>query len=758
MKFKSVLLAGLFMPGLFCARVPVTQGTLMSIDPRGREQAECPLKHTDVKAEITGFLARVTVTQDFQNTASDKIEAVYVFPLPHMSAVDDMTMTVGARTIKGTIKKREEARAIYEAAKSSGRVAGLLDQERPNIFTQSIANIMPGEKVRIVISYVERLQYDGGTYEFMFPMVVGPRYMPGTPAGKQSHGWAYDTDAVPDASRISPIPAKPGTRAGHDISLQVTLDAGVPLDALSSATHDVIVDRAGASRATIRLREKDVLPNKDFIFKYDVAGKKIEDTILTHRSQRGSFFTMILQPPERVNTADLTPKELVFVLDTSGSMYGFPITKAKESMRYALDGLNSADTFNIITFSGDTHILFPQPVAATRANIDTAKHFLDSHEGRGGTEMMKAIRASLDPSDRQDHLRVVCFMTDGYVGNDQEIIQEVKRHPNARVFAFGIGSAVNHYLLDNMAKAGRGEVDYVGLNDDGSAAAMRFYERVRNPLLTDITVDWGGLPVSDVYPQAVPDLFSAKPVVLTGKFLNPAKGVVRIRGKLAGHTVTREIPVEFPMWQTQHDVLATLWARTKIDDLMMQGSENRDQITQLGLDYRLMTQYTSFVAVEEMTVTDGGRPRTVSVPVEMPEGVNYDRVFGNETELADRLAPAAAAPVSFATPSFLPSQRANAISMEPRASMGRVLHTEPLVKIDSALTGAEVSKLVKNGKVEVRVWVSNISPAVIEELKKLGFEFMGQPKSAKLVVGRISVDKLKALSELTVVRYVAPLA
>jgi Ca-activated chloride channel family protein len=755
--------AGILLPTLLMATPPgrVTQGTLMAIDPSGNPKAECPLKHTDVKAEIAGFLVRVTVTQEFENNAADKIEAVYAFPLPPMSAVDDMTMYVGTRTVKGTIKRREEARAIYEAAKNQGRVAALLDQERPNIFTQSVANIMPHEKVKITISYVERLKYEAGTYEFRFPMVVGPRYIPGQAVGRQAGGWAYDSDQVPDASRITPPVAVPGTRAGHDIAVQVALDAGVPIDTLSSITHDVAVERTGINRASIKLRDHDNIPNKDFVLKYDVAGKKMEDAILTHRGDRGGFFSLILQPPERVRSEEVTPKELVFVLDTSGSMSGFPIEKAKEAMRDGLDGLNPNDTFNFITFSGETRILFPHPVAATRENIARAKELLAGAYGSGGTEMMKAVRAALEPTDQQEHVRVVCFMTDGYIGNDDEIIQEIRKHPNARVFSFGIGSSVNHYLLDKMAEAGRGEVEYVGLKDDGSAAARRFYERVRNPLLTDIRVDWGGLPVAEVYPARVPDLFSAKPIAITGKFTRPAKGTVRISGNLAGRPYSREIAVDLPASQKEHDVLATLWARTKIDDLTMRGGNPADEITKLGLDYRLMTQYTSFVAVEEMTVTDGGKPRTVQVPVELPEGVSYEGIFGPAGEVRG-----VAQAMSFA----IPTRHKALASPAPIGGAGGVvngvvggfamadrLEVQPPVrttKLSPNLTGANLMKLVKNGKIEVQVWLVNTSPAVLNELRKFGFEIIGEPKTAKMVFGRIAPDKLQALSQLGVVTYI----
>src|SRR6185295_5150807 len=314
--------------------------------------------------------------------------------------VDDMTMKIGDRTISCKIMKKEEARATYEAAKAQGKTASLLDQERPNIFTQAVANIMPGDKVTIEISYVETLKYEDGSYEFVFPMVVGPRYVPGSPTDKQGGGWSPDTTKVPDASRITPPVAAKGARAGHDISIEVALDAGVPLDDIKSINHEVDSERLTAHSTFVRLKKRNEIPNKDFILKFDVAGRRIEDAVLTHRAAHGDsgegFFTMILQPPDRVTAEDVTPKEIVFVLDTSGSMSGFPIDKAKEAMKLALDGLYPQDTFNLITFAGDTEILFPQPVAATPANLKKAQAFLAGTSGAGGTEMMKAITASLD--------------------------------------------------------------------------------------------------------------------------------------------------------------------------------------------------------------------------------------------------------------------------------------------------------------------------------------------------------------------------
>ncbi len=796
-----------------------TQGALQVVDGSGKAHGFCPLKHTDVKAEISGFLSRVTVTQEFTNPFKEKIEAVYTFPLPDNSAVDDMTMIVGDRTVKGRILRREQAEAAYEAAKTNGQVASLLNQERANIFTQSVANIMPGEKVRITISYVETLKYEDGSYEFVFPMVVGPRYIPGSPTGAQGNGFASDTNRVPDASRITPYPAPEGMRAGHDISIDVSLDAGVPIDGLASKSHEILVDKPVSEHAHVQLKDSATIPNKDFILKYDVAGRKVEDALLTTRSDRGGFFTLILQPPDRIAPADVMPKELVFVLDTSGSMSGFPIEKAKEAMKLAMDGLYPQDTFNLITFAGDEHILFDQPVPATKENLLKAEKFLETREGGGGTEMMKAIKAALDPSDAQDHVRIVCFMTDGYVGNDMEIISEVQKHANARVFSFGIGSSVNRFLLDKMAEEGRGEVEYVGLDDDGSAAAKRFHERVRNPLLTDISVDWNGLPVADVYPKRIPDLFGAKPVILSGRYTAGGHGVIRLKGKMGGQDFLREISVDLPESQATHDVLATLWARTRIDDLMSQDyngaqqgnmkSDLQETITQLGLNYRLMTQFTSFVAVEEMIVTDGGIPRRIDVPIEMPEGVSREGIFGKDEKEQLMVAPRQAVTFSggisntptvaakmasapsprpipsngrtksrssgsagsggvSARPMILATEADETVAMrklspddEKRRDMLTKLHPSVLAVIDrlknkSAKPGADEARFIHDDKAVIQIWLADKSAENLARLKELGFEVILDPKTSKLVIGRMPIDKLAALFDLKFVRYVAP--
>jgi len=787
------------------AGTPPGAGSLQVLSKDGAVISLCPLKHTEVRGRISGFVARVTVTQLFENPAKEKIEGVYTFPLPPDAAVDDLTIKVGDRIVRGVIKKREEAREIYEQAKRTGHVAALLDQERPNIFSQAVANILPGESVSVTISYVELLRYEDGAYEFVFPMVVGPRYISGRPIGKQGGGWAPDTNKVPDASKITPPVAVPGTRTGHDISLELAIDAGVPIEGLSSKSHKIEVEHTGVHSAIARLANLDEIPNKDFILKYNVAGREIDDAILLtpEAKSEGGYFTLILQPPARIADSDVAPKELVFVLDTSGSMSGFPIEKAKELIRHALDDLRPGDTFNLITFAGDTRILFPEPVFPTAQNIEIAKRFLDGRSGGGGTEMMKAIRASLAPSDAQDHVRIVCFATDGYVGNDMEIIGEVQKHPNARVFAFGIGTSVNRFLLDGMARAGRGAVDYVTLAEKADESSKRFYERVHSPLLTDVSVEWNGLAVEDVYPRQIPDLFSGAPIIVSGRFRGSAAGTLTIRGKRAGSPYVRDVAVDFSKASPEHDALAGFWARRRIDDLMSQdwnGLQNaqpkpevQQQITQLGLDFNLMTQFTSFVAVEERVITTDGKPRTVQVPVEMPEGVRYEGVFGKEEKdsLAlngrnalmspskAKMAQSAAMQTSggvgggfgagigggiMAAPSGnLPQTRISEAEPGQETTTVRVdRHQTPSSKLDQALldaldcsnAGKQGCKLVDKGEIRIVVFLKDASVATLRQLKSAGLVFINDGKQ-KRVIGRIAIIRLEAFTKIEAVQFVA---
>lgn len=652
---------------------PRSGSQLQIIGKDGKVTGFVPLKHTGIKTEISGFVARIEVTQEFENVLPDAVEAVYVFPLPHDSAVDGMTMTVGQREIHAVIKERDEARKIYEQARNTGHTAALLDQERPNIFTQSVTNIPPSGKVQIKLSVIELLKYEAGVYEFAFPLVVGPRYMPGNPTGAGDHGTMPDTDQVPDASRISPPVAGVHTSdatAGHDVSMEVNLAAGVPVGDVESTSHKIFADRTGADSYHVTLADQAVAPNKDFILKYKVAGTGISDAVLAHSDKSGGYFTLILQPPERPQEKALVPRQLIFVVDTSGSMWGFPLEMAKKTIQRALDNLRKDETFNLITFSGDTRILFPEPVPATPENVAEAKKVLAGAYGSGGTEMMKAIRTALgddagaDKPMEADPVRVVCFMTDGYVGNDADIIAEIKKHSDARVFSFGIGTSVNRFLLTKMAEEGHGDVEFVTAPGEAQAAADRFYERVHSPVLTNISIDWNGLPVTDVYPKNVRDLFSAKPVIITGRYSGTPTGKITIKGYQGTGDYSRTIPVDFSSASENNAALEKIWARHKVEDLMSQdwngiqqgNSKYKAQIIQVGLEHSLATQFTSFVAVEERTVVSDGKPVKVEVPVELPEGVSPLAVPDGKYDRMETFAKLSRAPrAMFGTPAPPPS-------------------------------------------------------------------------------------------------------
>ena len=799
-------------------------GELLVVDRDGKARGECPLEHTSVVADVAGLFSRVTVRQGFRNRGPDKIEAVYVFPLPENAAVDDMTLTVGDRTIRGTIRERQEARRVYDAARARGNVAALLDQERANIFTQSVANIEPGARITVEIRYANALRFDEGWYEFVFPMVVGPRYIPGNPVSQSvGNGWAQDTDRVPDASRITPPVAAKGCRAGHDIDLTLRLDAGRPLTGLTSTLHEIDDVRGGDGRATISLRRRNEIPNRDFILRYRTADASIGDALLTHTDARGGFFTLVLEPPARSTRVAAVPRELVFVLDTSGSMSGFPIEKAKDVMKRAIDAMRPDDTFNLITFSGDTHVLWPQPQPATSDNIRAAQAFLATRAGGGGTEMMKAIEAALAQTppaaaapagdvdaprpapDPRRPMRICCFMTDGYVGNDMEIIDAVKRHAaSTRVFSFGIGNSVNRYLLDGMARAGRGEVEYVSLQGDASEAVLRFSERIATPVLADIAIDWRGAEVSDLLPAVIPDLFACKPIMIHGRYTRGGDHTIRLSGRTAEGSFSRDIRVNLPATGVAHPALASLWARAKVEELswrdlvgIQQGrpdADIRNGILNLGLQYALMTPFTSFVAVEELRVTAGGEARTVMVPVDMPEGVSHEGVFGEQgfgggggvwQRAAAPMTTTAIAKLGVNAPTGgRPAEAARSDVSRQGSKLDYRSHDEESDRRGvAAREKKEADKLadalrsiakqfadgkepadgriegleVRDGRVEVLIRLSELSDAVIDALKKLGVEIVEQAKAASALVARVPLQQLDAVTKLDAVLAIEPL-
>ncbi len=607
-------------------RVAVAEGQLVAL----------PLAHTSVEAETTGFLSRVYVTQYFTNPLDHPIEAVYVFPLPPHAAVDDMEMLIGDRLIRGIMKKREEARRVYEEAKARGQTASLLEEERPNVFTQSVANILPGDRIRVRIGYVEDLKHDEGTYEFVFPMVVGPRYIPGEPAGKQAGGWSPDTVQVPDASRITPPVLKPGERTGHDIDVTLTINQGVELGAIVSPSHDILVARLGKGRAKVTLREHDSLPNKDLVVRFRTPGVELDAAPLFHREGEEGYFMLVLQPEDEPKPDVISPRELVFVVDCSGSMDGEPITKSKDAMRKVLKGMGPDDRFQIVTFSEWAEYFRAAPVQNTPENLKAGLEHIDRIAAAGGTEMMQGIRAALDYPSSPGRVRIVALMTDGFIGNEHAILSAVKEKlGDSRLFSFGIGSSVNRYLLDGLAQMGRGYATYVRQDESADAAVARFYRRISAPTLVDIRVEvMGGVTLEDVTPGKIPDLFAGQPLTVHGRYKGAGSATLVVTGRRGNAEFRREIPVVFPVEEKGNGALATLWARTRIDELSAQmyrrdeTAELVEPIIELAIRHRIMSKYTAFVAVEETVRVVDGRLETVQVSVPMPEGTSYRGVFG----------------------------------------------------------------------------------------------------------------------------------
>jgi Ca-activated chloride channel family protein len=638
------------------AAAGATQGTLFAKGAEGKTLGEFPLKRTDVAGEITGFLASTRVTQTFANPYRDPIEAVYVFPLPETAAVNDFLMAIGERRIRGIVRPRAEAERIYAEARARGYTASLLTQERPNIFTQNVANIAPGGEVKIEITYFHTLKYEAGEYEYVFPMVVGPRYIPGNPAGAAETvlgaslppapekrvgggGTSPDTDRVPDASRITPPVLAPGERSGHDIAVRVELEAGVPIQAIAVPTHDCVIEREGTTRAHIALKDEDAIPNRDFVLRFRTAGAATEIGLIAHRGDDGGFFTLMMQPPLDPRDADVTPREVTFLIDKSGSQSGLPLAMSKDIVKRVLERLRPEDRFNVMYFESGNGQLFERPVARTVENVAKAKAFVDALEGGGGTNMLEGLARALREKRDPKYLGMIVFLTDGYIGNDDEILRLVKEERGStRVFVFGTGSSVNRSLLEGIAESGGGKVEYALPRDPEHAerCVKSFFAAIDAPVLCDISIDWGGLPVADIYPAKVNDLFTGQPIVLKGRYTAGGAGTITVRGRVGARSVALPLAIDLPAAEPHHAALGPVWARARIADLSLrlltaQGEDAKGlerAITDLACEFRLVSQFTSFVAVDASRITGNGRPVRVLQPVELPEGVSYEGALG----------------------------------------------------------------------------------------------------------------------------------
>ncbi len=616
--------------------------------PKKNAPSVAPLTHTDVNIKVRGFVAEVTVTQRFVNPLEVPIDAEYVFPLPDGAAVNATEMRIGKRVIRGKIDRRAAARETYTKAKKAGKRASLLEQERPNIFTQSVANIAPGETIEVVIRYVETLEYKDGLYEIVYPMVVGPRYIPGNAqlkSAQSGRGRISDTDQVPDASRITPPVLKPGQRAGFDVAITVDLDMGVPISKVTCPTHEITTpDPQGnaaakqESTATLSLTKKSIIPNKDFVLRIATAGEQPEIGFMAHHDGKDGYFTLVLQPPAAPSQTHIRPREMLIVMDCSGSMNGKPINMEKKAVTKLLDELRPSDSFNVLAFNRQATKFKAAPVPATAQNITAAKRWVSNRRAQGGTEMLTGIRAALQDPPTEERLRIVAIFTDGFIGNDWAVIGETQKLlRGARLFSFGVGAGVNRFLIDRMALSGRGVARYILPGDKPEKVIDEFCKRIATPILTDIQVTVDGVAVRDLTPQFIPDMFAGSPIYLHGRYDQPGEGTIEVVGRIGIKPSGTKSHVDFPAPSGDSSPLGSIWARDRIKRLELdkhvssQPDEITEQITQLALEHSLMTAYTSFVAVDEVPTGLSDESKLAQVVAEVPEGVSHQATTGQRS-------------------------------------------------------------------------------------------------------------------------------
>jgi Ca-activated chloride channel family protein len=593
-----------------------TESPYFFVQSEDPELDQLPLKSTDLQVNISGVIADVLVTQIYKNEGKRPLEALYLFPASTRAAVYGMTMHIGERTIKAKIAKREDARREYENAKKAGQSASLLEQHRPNVFQMNVANILPGDVIKVELRYTELLVPTEGVYTFMYPTVVGPRY---------TNQGARET--------VDPWIGNPYLHQGEpptsSFNLAVDLSAGLPIQEISCPTHKVNIAYDGPAFSSIRLDPSERHGgNRDFILKYRLSGGHIETGLLLFEGDKENFFLLMAQPPRRVTKQEIPPREYIFVVDVSGSMHGFPLDVSKKLLKDLIGKLHPTDRFNVLLFAGGCSIMSEQSLPATRENIRNAINLIDRRRGGGGTELLRALKKALALPKAEGYSRTLVIVTDGYVSVEVEAFELIRENlGQANLFAFGIGSSVNRYIIEGMARAGMGEPFVITKPGEAVEKARQFRALIQKPVLTGVTLDFGRFEVYDVEPPAVPDVLAERPVIVFGKWRGRPEGRIELRGTSGDQPFLDVIDVAQVKPLETHGALPYLWARHRIamlsDYNRVQPSDERvKEVTTLGLTYNLLTAYTSFVAVDSRVRLVDGKPASVKQPLPLPQGVS----------------------------------------------------------------------------------------------------------------------------------------
>jgi len=595
------------------------------------------LLNTEVNMQINGLVARVAVRQEFRNEGAEWAEGIYVFPLPDKAAIDRLRLHIGDRFIEGEIREKAQAKKDYEQAKREGKKASLVEQQRPNMFTTSVANIAPGELVVVEIEYLEDLRYDNGSFSIRFPLTITPRYIPGAASGlpdREGSGWAANTDVVEDASLITP-PMVAGTR-GHRVSMNISVNAGMPLEIIASRYHPVNISETN-NRYSVSLAGGTVPMDHDFELLWRPARGAAPTAMAFTETIDGEpyYLLMVMPPSSDTASANVMPREMVFIIDTSGSMHGTSIVQAKKALRRALQGLRPGDRFNIIAFSSRPNPMSRSSVVANPQNLAMAESFVASLQASGGTEMRAALELALYLPPEESHLRQIIFITDGAVGNESELFKLIENKlGNGRLFTVGIGSAPNSWFMRKSAEVGRGTFTTISALHEVGEKMDRLFAKIEQPQVTNINIAWPGNVIAETYPSVVPDLYLGEPVTIKARISGELRtgSVVGISGDSVGGAWFQEIELGSDQ---QSSGIGALWARARISHLMddqrrgANPDEIRDAIVETALTHHLVSKYTSLVAIDKTSVRAANGPMRIDqVPNLMAYGQNTNAIFG----------------------------------------------------------------------------------------------------------------------------------
>jgi Ca-activated chloride channel homolog len=613
-----------------------TSGSLMLKTSEPGKFIEAPRLATDYTVTVSGPTARTIVTQRFTNPADGFVEGVYVFPLPENSAVDTLKIVAGNRVIVGEVKERQEAKIIYEKAKEDGQAAALLEQERPNIFTNSVANIGPHETVVVQIEYQETVKQSGGTYSLRLPLVAAPRYIPSPivqSVNVSDNGYAATvSDPVPDRDRISPPVLDPRKNAPiNPVSLSVTLNPGFETDQVKSLYHPIKFD---AATHAITLADGNVPADKDFALEWKAKGLAPQAGLFSETVNGKTYLLGFVTPPTVQQLSAARPRETIFVIDNSGSMEGPSMAQAKESLIFGLSQLKASDRFNVIRFDDTMDMMFPSAVPADKERIDQAKAWVAQLSANGGTEMVPPMRAALvdnDPSSKT-HIRQIVFITDGAIGNEEQLFSTIAQgRGRSRIFMVGIGSAPNSYLMTRAAELGRGTFTHIGEASEVAVKMQDLYAKIGNPVVTELKARLEG-NTAKLTPDMLPDLYLGEPVMLMAEATN-AQGTLKISGMIGEQPWEASVPVA----QAAPGMgVAKLWARRRIADYEVASTlgsltyeQANKEILKTALAHQLVSSQTSLIAVDKSPKRPPGYQLTrADVPLNLPSGWDFDKVFG----------------------------------------------------------------------------------------------------------------------------------